>query len=91
MMWDDLKALVDNWHEAAEKIPGYRHTLENGEGINLMLTVRRTQRGELELQVMAVKDHNSTISPGELLQPEDLKTINDPSIPIATLTVQNQA
>ena len=91
MEWSDLKQLVDSWHETAGQIPEYQDTTADGAGIRLLLFANRTKEGDVVLQVMAVRDWISTISPTQLLQLKDIATSHEPSIPFASLTIKNQS
>ena len=84
MDWNDLKELVNQWHEKASQIEGYQDTTPAGDGIQLVLLANRTKDGQVRLTAMAVKDLFSMISPAEMLQPQDAPEMNNPSIPIAT-------
>ena len=86
MNWDDLRKLVDQWHAAAQKIPGYQDTTINGDGIQLLLMVNRSKEGDLVLKVTAAKDFISLISPSDLFQPNTMDP-NAPTIPYASITV----
>ena len=89
MDWDALKKLVDQWHDAAKTLPGYQDTtINNEDGVQLLLMVNRSKDGDLVLQVMATKDWLSTISPRDLLQASDIETADEPTIPVASLTIQ---
>ena len=91
MDWDDLKTLVDSWHEAASAIPDYKHTTEDGDGVQLLLLARRTKEGGVSLTAMSMADYLSTVSPGELLGVAGMLTAEFPSIPTATIKVLKQA
>ena len=88
MDWNALKELVDSWHDAAKQIPGYQDTTPDGDGIRLMLSVSRSTEGDLVLEVMSAKDWIGTVSPRQLLQPSDIETADEPTIPYANLTIQ---
>lgn len=88
MNWDALKALVDSWHEAAAKLEGYSDMTSKGDGVELMLFVKRKADGDLELTLMSSRDWFSTHPPSELLQPEDVQRADTPSIPFASLTIK---
>ncbi len=90
MEWSELKQLVDGWHEAASRIPDYQDTTDAGEGIQLLLFAKRSKEGDIVLQVMAAKDWISTISPASLLQPADIATADEPTIPVASLRIRTQ-
>ena len=88
MDWDTLRKLVDGWHDAAKEIPGYPDTTIDGDGPTLLLMLNRTKEGDLRLEVIAARDWISTISPSELLKPEDVKAANKPTIPTASVTIK---
>ena len=80
-----LGELVKSWHTSAATIPGYKHTLDDGSGITLMLQIRKTPEQGIELEVISVKDFISNISPTELLTIERLK--GDDEIPAASVVI----
>ena len=90
MEWNDLRQLVDAWHEAASQIPDYQDTTDDGEGIQLFLQIHRSKEGDVVLGVIAARDWVSTISPAQLLQAKDIATANEPTIPFASLTIKKQ-
>ena len=88
MEWTDLKNLVDGWHQSASQIEGYQDTTLDGDGVQLMLFVKRTNDGDLELSVLSVLDWVSTLSPSQFLQAEDVASADEPKIPTASITVR---
>ena len=89
MNWDALKSLADSWHEAAAKLEGYSDTTPTGDGVQLMLFVKKKADGDLELTLMSARDWFSVHSLSELLQLEDIQRADIPSIPFASLTIKN--
>ncbi len=82
-----LSDLVNGWHESARQSLGYTHTLDDGEGITLMLTINRSADGHLQIRATSPKDLFSLISPSDLLSPLDIAEGEIQSIPTATLTI----
>ena len=80
-----LHALVNSWHEAAERLEGYKSTIENGDGVQLLLFINRMADGDLRLQVMAAKDYIGVLTPADMYQGSP--SSDQPSIPHATLTI----
>ena len=87
MEWTDLKNLVDGWHQSASQIEGYQDTTVDGDGVQLMLFVKRTKDGDIQLSVVSTRDWVSTLSLSQFLQPEDVASADEPKIPTASITV----
>ena len=88
MEWSDLKNLVDGWHQSASQLEGYQDTTLDGDGVQLMLFVKRTKDGDLELSVLSARDWISTLSPSQFLQPEDVASADEPNISTATIIIR---
>ena len=85
MEWNELKRLVDGWHESAKQINGYRDTVESGDGVQLLLFVNRTRGGDMRLSVMSARDYISTVRPQDLFTGE--RDPNARDIPYSSITV----
>jgi hypothetical protein len=88
MNWEDLKTIVDMWHETASQKEGYQDKTLDGDGIPLLLFVNRTRDGDLRLSVWSARDWFSVHAPSDLLQAKDMDNLNEPSIPVARLTIK---
>lgn len=93
MDWNDLKQLVDSWHKSARNIPGYEDTEPDGDGVELMLFIQKTQAGSIGLRVVATKDWLSTVlpmAPGAMkrfVEAYESGDLDKPTIPYASMEV----